>query len=105
MPCYDPSSEDIDRSEFRQADEDRRKLRDMLCRVCSILENPEALPRDIHWWWEDHKQKDADRLKAEAEEGMRKRLEAEEKAEREAKVKAIVAKLSPEDRAILGIKE
>ena len=127
MPCrVDPTPEEIaqERQRNREAitgplnariSELKAQLAErdaMLCAVFTVLENGfqshgvtfylRAILNKVNWqeagttlhateaWWEDHKERDAERR-------------AQEAAEREAKRKAILARLSPEEREILGL--
>lgn len=98
MPCrYDPpggSPEEKIRKQFRK---DLDSLTRMLCVASNRLEKENLmhlLPDENKEWYENHKKQDAAR---EAEE--RKKKEAENRR------KAALAKLSDEDKKILGIKD
>lgn len=106
MPCRDEMVEDMWR---REAAEKAAMVEASLCAVITLLEKDPAgfalMLKQIDWkeagvkkrqflsWWEDHKEEDAKR---------RERMAAQL---REIKIrKDALAKLTPEEKKILGIK-
>lgn len=106
MPCRDEWAEEQDRkAAFREL----AMVRASLCAVLTFIEGDksafDAMLKDIDWkeagvskreflaWWEDHKVEDA----------MRRKQEAAERRAKEIR-KAALAKLTPEEKKILGVK-
>jgi hypothetical protein len=98
MPCTFTGSIEGDRAMF--ASERATELVDMLCRMMTIFEEKKlqelyaskyneklVIPKDIMEFWTEHKKVDAKRRKKEAEELK----------------KSALAKLTPEERKILGV--
>jgi arginine/lysine/ornithine decarboxylase len=107
MPCYDPPMTQAEITAMEQ-ERVRKQLEkfshnspvaDMLCYVLRKLEEAEEpvkiqhLPENIHEWWEEHKERD--RKKARAE-----KRKFDEAAERE----RALLKLTPTEKKLLGIK-
>ena len=106
MPCRDEWAEEQDR---RAAFQELALVRASLCAVLTFIEGDDtafaAMLKDIDWkeagvskreflaWWEEHKIEDA----------LRRKREAEEKREKEIR-KTALAKLTPEEKKILGVK-
>ena len=98
MPCRDggpPLGES--HSELQQAKID--KLTRMLCTLCKRLEDHEEGnhiydSHELDVWWAEHKEQDR----------IREQRESQERAEERFKKEA-VAKLSPEERKVLGLEK
>ena len=79
MPCSDP------RDNYTYEDGQRAvqgivdHLEPKLCHACQILENNGLLPRELNWWWTNHKEQDQRRIKTEA----KRAAKATEKKERD----------------------
>jgi hypothetical protein len=92
MPCYDERS-----SPAYVAREFKERL-DKATRVaCTLLtkmhpRDIRELPKEIQEWWGDHQELDRQR-----------EMREQEARERKRKKKAALAKLSPEERKVLGI--
>lgn len=94
MPCYDASEED-----YRRADASEAKARlDLATRVaCKALRYLEGMgasfpDSETARWWMEHKEQDTLRIQREQEERKAKK-----------KKKAALAKLTPEERKLLGL--
>lgn len=112
MPCRDYYSDYDTKSSYSDYEYEQLKKRaDMLariaCKAMTELESNEVaellLLRDdeVRVWWEQHKEGDR-------KEQERVRKEAEKKAaavERKRKKAELLARLTPEEKRILGIKE
>jgi hypothetical protein len=93
MPCYSPPPTAAD---YYEGFEHNSKLADMLCQIMQSIEargELEGQELRTRAWWEEHKKRDRERLKREQEQ----RKTAEEKD-------AALAKLSPYERKLLGIR-
>ena len=90
MPCRDYRDDDCDCSaEQRTID----SLTQMLCLAVKNLEAKNIpVPSQIDLWWQAHKREDAARLQAERE-----------RKDKQARKAAILAKLSKEDKKLLGL--
>lgn len=103
MPCtyYD------DRDYLRMAREDLDKLTRLLCTATKMLEGahvldafriPSAAEDRLLWdWWKEHKERDAKKAAAERENTLAEIAKGRA-------LKSARAKLSPEERKILGIR-
>jgi predicted RNA-binding protein Jag len=92
MPCQDDGQGEYYARKERQATQVRLdRVTEMLCRLCS--QNADRLPGDINEWFRKHQEADRKRLAAE--------LAAEVAAQKKA---AALAKLTPEEKRMLGLK-
>lgn len=96
MPCTDggppgPSREDVLKQRLDTAT-------DLLCGLCKKLEKSKIgkklMTRELAKWWQAHQE--ADRIREESERMRRERETTRQRA---------LAKLSPAERRILGIRE
>lgn len=89
MPCRDWDDADRIVEVFRDRPETVRQLCDALR---TLEQNNITVPKSCEAWWKAHKKEDALRIAAE-----------KAKLERAAKKKAILSKLSDEEKKILGL--
>jgi len=105
MPCRDWTVED----RYSEISKEKAMLRASLCALMTALETDDAafgaILKKIDWkeagvtkrellmWWEDHKEQDRVRKVRETKEAAEKKLRAE-----------ALAKLTPEEKKVLGIK-
>lgn len=86
MPCMDagpsPEQERLDAKRREQAEADRHVMARLACDYCRLIERgSESIPAWAQDWWKRHKKDDDKRIRREA-----------------------IAKLTPEERRVLGIK-
>lgn len=94
MPCMGPSPQE----ELNAATHTIHQLTRMLCSLCRRVdeyEEPE-MPHNVRVWWDTHKAED-ERVQAEA------KAEADKLRKKRRLRKSAAAKLSPEERKVLGI--
>jgi hypothetical protein len=113
MPCrYDepppPTHAEIEAIWYRQF-EHNSPLAEMMCSLISSLGDAglriwaDNTPGLLNWW-RNHQARDAAKAAKEAEEASLAKAKADEAAERRRKLSSALAKLTPEEQELLGIK-
>lgn len=103
MPCSDGAGPLYDRSEAKELHDRNDKLAQMLCGICTIIDDYHTNNKlktyiilnvpGIAKWWIKHKKQDACRLAMEQEKQVQENIR-----------KSALAKLSNEERRVLGLK-
>jgi hypothetical protein len=75
------------------------KLTEMLCSVLVLVDSAVPLRPDIEAWWTEHKRRDRERHLAEERALEYKKA----REEQEAKRAEFIAKMTPEERKLLGL--
>lgn len=94
MPCRSFDDDNHDSGPYWKGKLD--VVTDLLCQACQALDKAQGVdgivvPPEVITWWEEHQQKD------------RERLIAEQKAMTEKQRQAALAKLTPHERKLLGL--
>ena len=104
MPCYDPRNNYSHQDRQRAVQSVTDNLEPKLCHACQILEDNGLLPRELHWWWTNHKEQDQRRIKAEADRSA-KAAEKKERDEYLASVRErLRSQLTPEEKEAIGMR-
>lgn len=95
MPCTISKWEE---EQYQKEERDRHiRVSQMFCSVMQLVEQDlemlEACSKGVLAWWEEHKEHDKERIERELKEQERQELKAE-----------ALAKLSPYERSLLGIR-
>jgi hypothetical protein len=99
MPCRDNGGPYTDAYEYQKKIDELTRL---LCALCERVENQQRMvnvrlvtfPEEVGTWWGEHKRKDAERKNRENHEQYLRTLRQQG-----------LAKLTPAERAALGVKE